>query len=126
MSLSVLVTYDNVITANLLKSKLESEGIPCFLNNENFTNLVPHYFNLLGSGVQVLVPRDQFARAKEIARIDDDVLTCPNCHSRNIANRIEQGRNKLGLLLILIFLIMPVGNLLNNYTCKDCQHRFKK
>lgn len=66
MSLSELATFDNSLTANMLKSKLENEGIPCFLNNENFTNIMPHYFSMLGSGVKVLVPTDQLEKAKEM------------------------------------------------------------
>ena len=80
MSLSLLATYDNGITANLLRNKLENEGIPCFLNNEHFSNIMPYYYNMLGSGVRVMVPTDQLERAKEIAKIDLGVLTCPNCN----------------------------------------------
>jgi hypothetical protein len=126
MSLSELATFDNSLTANMLKSKLENEGIPCFLNNENFTNMMPLYFNMLGSGVRVMVPTDQLERAKEIAKIDSGQLTCPNCGSTKIMNSIERTTNKLKLALIAIFLALPIGNLLNNYTCQNCQHHFKK
>ncbi len=64
MSLSKLATFDNSISANILRTKLESEGIICFLYNEHFTNLMPHYFDLLGSGVLVMVPTDQLKKAK--------------------------------------------------------------
>ena len=126
MSLSELATFDNSLTANLLKSKLESEGIPCFLNNENFTNMMPYYFNMLGSGVRVMVPTAQLERAKELANIDHGGLTCPNCGSTKIMNSVERTKNKLKLALIAIFLALPIGNLLNDYTCQNCKHQFKK
>lgn len=126
MSLSELVTFDNSLTANILKSKLENEGIPCFLNNENFTNIMPLYFNMLGSGVRVMVPTDQIERARKIAKIDQGELTCPNCGSINIMNSVERTSSKLKLALIAIFLFLPIGNLLNNYTCMNCEHQFKK
>ena len=125
MSLSELATFDNSLTANMLKTKLENEGIPCFLNNENFTNMMPHYFNMLGSGVKVLVPTDQLEKAREIAAIDQGQLKCPNCGSTNIMNEAERATNKLKLILITL-IAAPIGNLLNNYCCEDCGHQFKK
>ena len=126
MSLSELATFDNSLTANMLKTKLESEGIPCFLNNENFTNMMPFYFNMLGSGVKIMAPTAQLERANEIAKIDSGQLTCPNCGSTKIQNEVERTTNKLKLALIAIFLVLPIGNLLNNYTCENCGHKFKK
>ena len=126
MSLSELATIDNSLTANVLKTKLENEGIPCFLNNENFANMMPFYYNMLGSGVRVMVPTDQLECAREIAKIDNGELKCPNCGSTKIINAVERTNNKLKLAFIAIFLALPIGNLLNNYTCKNCQHQFKK
>ena len=37
----VYQAYDNVIVANLAKTKLDTYGIPCFLTEENFTGLYP-------------------------------------------------------------------------------------
>ena len=126
MSLSELATFDNSLTAHMLKTKLEHEGIPCFLNNENFTNMMPLYFNMLGSGVRVMVPTDQLQLAKEIAKINNGELTCPNCGSSKIMNSVERTTDKLKLALIAIFLALPIGNLLNDYTCKNCEYQFKK
>ncbi len=126
MSLSVLTTYDSTINANLLRAKLEHEGIPCFLNNEHFTNLMPHYFNILGSGVQILVPTDQLEQAKEIAKLDDGRMTCPNCGATNIKNDLESPKNKLKLILIALLIAVPIGNLLNRYRCLECGQKFKK
>lgn len=39
-----IITYtafDNVIAANIAKTKLDAYGIPCFLTEENFTGLYP-------------------------------------------------------------------------------------
>lgn len=125
MSLSLLTTSDNSITANLLRLKLESEGVPCFLNNEYFTSIMPHYFNMLGSGVRVLVPTNQLENAKEILKINQDRISCPNCESVNIQNAVEKPIYKLKIGLIALFLAAPIGNLLNNYVCQECKHQFK-
>jgi hypothetical protein len=39
--LITLATINNSIQAHLLKSRLESEGIPCFLTDENINTLLP-------------------------------------------------------------------------------------
>lgn len=126
MKFTVLVTLDNSIDANLLRAKLEQVGIPCFLNNEHITNTLPHYFNMLGSGVQVMVPSDQLSHAQEIAQLNQGVITCPNCGSDSIQNRYEKGWNRIGLVLMVILVVFPIGNLLNNYKCKDCNEEFKR
>lgn len=126
MNFSILSTYDNSISANLIKNRLELEGIPCILTNEKFTNLMPHFYGILGSGVQVLVPRDRLEEAKAIAEIEDVILTCPSCNSKDVLNKNVKILNKLRVLFISLFFIMPIGNLLNDYFCNDCKHEFKK
>ncbi len=37
----IFTSFDNVIAANIAKTKLDAYGIPCFLTEENFTNLYP-------------------------------------------------------------------------------------
>lgn len=46
-----LTTCNDSFEANLIKDKLENEGIECFLTNENFTSLFPIYNGILGSGI---------------------------------------------------------------------------
>ncbi len=48
----VFKKYDNSIDANLAKTKLDAYGIPCFLTEENLTNLYPLQ-NLLLFGVRL-------------------------------------------------------------------------
>ncbi|UII19635.1 putative signal transducing protein [Fulvivirga ligni] len=126
MKLVVLTTLDNSIDANLLRSKLESEGIPCFLHNENVTNLIPYSFNILGGGVRVLVPDDQLEASRELAQLNEEKIHCPNCGSDNIKNRLEKWWIKLYLIFIGFFLVAPIGNLLNHYICRRCGEEFKK
>lgn len=37
----VYAVYDSVIDANLIKSKLDAYGFPCFLTDENISSLYP-------------------------------------------------------------------------------------
>ncbi|SMD32399.1 Putative signal transducing protein [Reichenbachiella faecimaris] len=126
MKLVLLTTCDNSIDANLIRTKLEHEGIPCFLNNENFTNLMPHYYNLLGSGVRVMISDELLDQAKEIIQLPDGRLKCPNCNSKNISNKAKPILERLKIIFIGIFLVAPVGNLITNFKCEDCQTEFKQ
>ena len=37
----IFCAYDTVVEANLARTKLDAHGIPCFLTDENLTNLYP-------------------------------------------------------------------------------------
>lgn len=125
MKLILLTTCDNSIDANLMRTKLEHEGIPCFLNNENFTNLMPNYYNLLGSGVRVMVPDKFFQQAKDILKLPEGNLKCPNCKSENISNKNKSFLETIKIIFIGIFFAAPVGNLITNFSCNDCHVEFK-
>ena len=61
----VFKAFDNVINANLAKTKLDAYGIPCFLTEENFTNLYP-LMNDIFPGVRLHVFKQDFDQAKEV------------------------------------------------------------
>lgn len=125
MPTAVLTTCDNTISAHIIRTKLESEGIPCFLKNEYFTDLMPQYFNLLGSGVQIIVNQEDLLNARQIIHIDSGKITCPECGSENIRNDISRKQNWLSALVVGL-LGVPFANMLNNYHCSDCKSSFKK
>lgn len=126
MNLVLLTTCDNSIDANLIRTKLEHEGIPCFLNNENFTDLLPNYYNLLGSGVRIMIPEDSVEQAKELLQISEGKLLCPNCNSLNISSKNKPWPERVKVIFIAIFLAGPVGNLITNFICEDCNTEFKQ
>jgi len=72
------------------------------------------------------VPVEDLEKARLLINFNDGLITCPNCKSTNIENKNETILNKLKMVFIGIFLVSPIGNLLNDYTCKDCQQQFNK
>ncbi|MEO9966721.1 MAG: DUF2007 domain-containing protein [Reichenbachiella sp.] len=126
MKLALLTICDHSINANLIRTRLEHDGIPCFLFNEHFTNLMPTYYHMLGSGVRVMIPEERLDEAKQLLQISDGRITCPNCHSENVVNENESFFKKVVLLFIGIFMVSPIGNLINDFFCKDCGCAFKK
>ena len=50
MKTQILITCNNAIEANLIKGRLEVEGVQSFTTSENISNLIPMYNNMLGGG----------------------------------------------------------------------------
>lgn len=119
-----ILTCETAFKANIIKGRLNNEGIECFLTNQNFSQLRQNYGNMLGTGIQVIINKKDLKAAHEIlkdslvpANID---LVCPKCGSENISIGLGK-RNGLFLnILIAILMVIPIGNLKPKYYCKDC------
>ena len=127
---SHLITSDNITDAYFIKNKLNNEGIDCFLTNQNFTSLLPNYYNLFGAGVQVVVMESDYERSRELVKDklepENVEKVCPFCGSTEI--KIGLGKHKIlklfNILLALTFAI-PIGNLRVRYYCKTCKEEIK-
>lgn len=130
MNTVTLITCDNLTEAHLIKGKLSNEGIDSFLTNENFTNLMPLYNNMLGSGVQIMVFANDYQRARELVKENIEPqnidIVCPHCGSDNIG--LGLGKNKVMKIFNIIMAILsaiPLGNLKPKYYCKNCKEEIK-
>lgn len=121
------MTCESPIEANIIKGRLENEGIRCFVTNENFSNLMPHYNRILGSGAEIMIDKDDYTKASEILELNSTKeVYCPNCNSNNI--KINLGKNwikKLVIIMISLFSSVPFNNINSTYWCKDCKSEFK-
>ncbi len=61
----IFTSFDNVIAANIAKTKLDAYGVPCFLTEENFTGLYP-LRNDIFPGVRLHIFERDFDQAKEV------------------------------------------------------------
>ncbi len=124
-----IYTADDSYEANFIKDRLADEGIYCMLANENFTTLMPHMNGMLGSGIQILVDRVDYDRAKKIIdkRSKADIQVCPNCQSRNVKYGLGTKHRLKKLLAIAIALVIasPVRHIKQTFYCKDCKAEFK-
>lgn len=130
MRLINLRTVDNSYQAMFIKNILTNEGIECIVTNENFTALMPHLNGLLGSGIQILVDKDNFERATQLLEKEDnrDVQVCPNCSSTNI--KYGLGTKHRSKKLVALFIALIIGSTMRHiqqtYYCKDCKTEFGK
>lgn len=91
-----LTTVRNSVEATLLQQALDLEGVNSFLTNEHTATLFPHWYGLLGHGIQIMVSDDDYEKAKDIlARREKElqVRSCPNCGSTAIGFGIRAKRD---------------------------------
>ena len=63
----VTVFEGALIEVDILKSRLEAEGITCFLNDNYMGTLAPFYTSVGGvSPIKIIVPKTEKERAKPI------------------------------------------------------------
>lgn len=123
------MTCADAVKANIIKGKLESEGIHCFLTNENSATIAPHHFMVSDAGVQVFINESDLENANEILKTNSDSqkdLKCPECGSANIS--LTLGKNKILKALKIFFSLlamMPQGKSQYAYFCKNCKTEFK-
>ena len=126
MKTEILITSDSLTEAHIIKGRLLNDGINCFLANENFTNLMPLYNNMLGSGIQIIINEKDIEKARIIIKDkiepNNNELICPNCGSDNIGLGLGNGKAfKIFNIIIALISFLPIGNLKPKYYCKDCK-----
>lgn len=113
-------SYDTVVQANLVKTKLDAYGIPCFLSEENFTSWYP-FKNQLFPGVRLHIFERDFEQVKEIlmdSPLSIDETICPNCGSKQVV--IKENDDK-GFMEAIMSIIQPDKKV---YHCKVCRHEW--
>ena len=116
----VIHSFDDVIEANIVKTKLDAYGIPCFLSQENLTSLTTA---LLSGGVRLHIfeqDRDEVLRLfmeESIKHVDDDLLLCPTCRSRKIL-KLEGSRFDPSRVVKFIL------QLTKRHYCVECEAEF--
>lgn len=63
--LILLEEYASDFEANIVRAKLESEGIPCMLTNEKFSSMYPLTMNTIGA-IRLMIFEKDLDRARQI------------------------------------------------------------
>jgi hypothetical protein len=129
-------SYYDPMLAHIVRTRLEANGISCFIADENTIGANPFYNQAIG-GVKVKVFEKDLERCREILasegdlheqdhfEIDDETNTyviCPYCASTNISNIAED--NTPGVLNSIMNLVNPFQTQ-NNWHCNNCQQNFE-
>ncbi|MGI8892466.1 MAG: DUF2007 domain-containing protein [Bacteroidia bacterium] len=135
MTLITLKTFDNAFEAHLLRSKLESEGIECYVFDENSVTLNPLYNITLG-GIKVKIKKDDLEAAEKIIEEvertpvtgdNNEVISCPRCGSTEFYTRFRSMKGVVGIIsgiFSFLFAVFPIY-FKNVKKCKSCGNEFK-
>jgi hypothetical protein len=129
--------------AQIVKGRLEANGIPCYLADENINTIMPIYNQMTG-GVKLRVFAHDIERAKLLIAEDssleiEDVptaektTTCPYCGSTNVnyGPAIERKHSWWGIIVSFvasIFFVMGIYPFFAHKAvhCFNCGRDFKK
>jgi hypothetical protein len=114
--------FDNAIDANIAKSKLDANGIPCFLTEENMSNLYPGQ-PFFAFKVRLHLFAQEEERARQILtemNLADSSGQCPKCHSNKVTRDFPK-QSSASLILIFFGVLFPHRKV--NH-CLDCDNEF--
>lgn len=123
----VFQQFNNVIEANLAKTKLDAYDVPCFLADENFVSLYPIQ-NDIFPGVRLCIFEKDEEQAREVLKennlltVSKEIVHCTHCHSTYVVREEDRKhwiyRVRVALLLSLF---IPSKTI---YYCHDCKREF--
>jgi hypothetical protein len=128
MGFVIVKRFDNSIDAHLFRISLESEGIDCFLFDEEIVSVNPLYSNAVG-GIKAKVREEDIERTRNFLKsIENEVIPkCPNCGSSDVF--IDYSPKKalthwIASIFSLLTVTYPItGKMVN--TCRSCDERFR-
>ncbi len=121
----VLKYFDNAIDANIAKTKLDAYGIPCFLTEENITNLYPGQSLIAFKTRLHLFAADRERAIRILDEVEvspdvDDELRCPRCQSTDVQRAFP--RKIADSMLVNFFGIFMPGKKVHQ--CQHCGYEF--
>lgn len=134
MGLITFKTFDNSIDAHILKIKLESEGITCFLFDEHMVSVNPLYSQLIG-GIKLKINEADLTHAKNVVleleqtpytTEDEQVIACPKCQSVRIESGHRSMRSVGAVISAIVSFLLVIFPLYRKsvYKCLDCGSEF--
>ena len=125
----VFKQFENSIDANIVKTKLDAYGIPCFLTEENLANLYPgQSFNVFNIRLHLFSKDEERARQitdeSNLMVVDEQIATCPQCHSSKLERDFPKKLTvKLSSLASFLFLGIFFSKQ-KVYRCQECACEF--
>ena len=135
MKLVTVQIFDNPVDLHLLRSKLDSEGIHCFVFDEHIVSLNPLFSNSVG-GIKLKVAekdeeivRSILQELKDAPNLDENnqTIACPKCASTDLYINYRSMKGYKGLLsMATMFLFTAFPFYFKNvYKCKSCGTEFR-
>lgn len=125
-----LEAYYDPMLAEIILGRLEANGIPCFLADENTLAANPFYNQAIG-GVKIKVFEHDLEKCRAILAeevvpqsVDEELISCPNCQSTNVSyGPAPIKKNWFSILISFLLSTYPV-HLHRIWSCADCGTNF--
>ncbi len=85
MDLTVVKTFDNYFSANILLTRLQDAGIECWLQDDLTVTIDPILTNAIGGIKLVVKKEDETETSQLFHQYQDEYMqqaVCPKCHSK--------------------------------------------
>jgi rubredoxin len=141
--LVTIATYTDALMAHVARSRLESEGLLCFLADEHLIGMDWMYSNAVG-GVKLQVRAEDARAARELLREGaapeglpdptagaetDDMepdSVCPHCGGTSVVHKnFTRVSAAFSLVCSLIF-FLPLFFFRKHHRCKACGHTWRE
>ncbi len=124
--LVTLKSFTTPAEAHLVRTKLEDNGVPAFVFDENMVGINPFFSNAIG-GVKVKIPESYSDEALKILNLSEEIESeddkhCPKCQSNNTE---YLKLNWLFTIIVSLFFFFPIPYLKRKWECKDCGFKWK-
>jgi DNA-directed RNA polymerase subunit RPC12/RpoP len=124
-----LASYYDPMEAQIVRGRLEANGISCFIADDNMLAANPFYNQALG-GVKIKVFEYDVEKCREILteevtlETDDKPMACPYCKSNNVRyGTASIKRNWFAILISLLVSPFPI-HARPTWICMDCGASF--
>lgn len=136
MALVTFKTFDNPIDAHILKIKLESEGVSCFLFDEHIVSVNPLYSNLVG-GIKLKINEEDLIHARNIVfelertpytTDNNEEIRCKQCQSTRLQSGYFSMKSIGAILSAILSFLLFIFPLYRKrvYKCLDCGCEFQQ
>lgn len=127
-----IAVYQYSSEAQIIKGRLEADGIEVFLADTYTIDTDPLVSNAIG-GVKLQVRSEEVIKAKHIIdeisaySLDDNgkPIQCPNCNSQKtyLITQITDFKSLMSFMVSMLFFVLPFYTSYT-YQCENCDHKF--
>ena len=114
METVVLKTFDNYFFANIILTRLQADGVQCFLKDEHTVTIDPLLSNAVG-GIKLAIAIDDVTRAAMLLGVYEEAYLkeseCPKCSAVAMQKQSRPGQKDLHFYITKL--------LVKNYTIPD-------
>lgn len=129
MELVTVKTFDNYFSASIILTRLESDGIECYLKDEHTVTIDPILSNAIG-GIKLVVKKEDEAEVNKLLNAYHleymQSATCPKCGSNSfIQVTKKEPVNYLTAIVTWFFSSYAVA-LKYVYQCSNCGYECER